>query len=152
MHGFGAQGPPRPGAKNPVKYPFKSFDGAVTIDKEKSGERTWDINTDGVAHYGLYPDWIQDLRMQAGNEIVDDMSKGAEAYLQMWERAQGVAAPTDRSPSTKMTRSGIGGVQLGKTYRHTLIGAAQPMKRDGRVWTWHVKDKGSWTAVLTPKG
>ena len=55
MNGFGAQGAPRTGATNPVGYPFKSFDGKVTIDKPQSGERVYDINVDGVAHYGLYP-------------------------------------------------------------------------------------------------
>ena len=43
-----------------------------------------------MAHYGLYPDWIQDLKMLAGNDIVKDMARGPEAYLQMWERAYGV--------------------------------------------------------------
>jgi len=90
MNGFGAQGSPRTGATNPVGYPFKSFDGKVTIDKLHSGERVYDINVDGVAHYGLYPDWIQDLRMIAGDEIVDDLARGSESYLQMWERAVGV--------------------------------------------------------------
>ena len=63
---------------------------ASTLDRQRSGERVFDINTDGVAHYGLYPDWIEDLRMLAGDEIVDDMGRGAEAYLQMWERADGI--------------------------------------------------------------
>ena len=39
------------------------------------------------AHYGLFPDYIEDLRMIAGDQIVDDMANGAEAYLQMWARA-----------------------------------------------------------------
>jgi len=45
--------PARPDGK--ITYPFKSFDGSVTFDREKTGERTFDYNTDGVAHYGLYP-------------------------------------------------------------------------------------------------
>ena len=66
INGFGAQGDPRgAGAKNPVTYPFKCFDG-VTIDKQTAGQRAWDINIDGVAQYGLYPDWIEDLRKVAG--------------------------------------------------------------------------------------
>ena len=44
-------------------------------------------------HYGLYPDWIEDLRMVAGQGIVDDMANGAESYLQMWARAEAAAAP-----------------------------------------------------------
>jgi hypothetical protein len=75
-----------------VKYPFRSFDGASTIHKQRSGTRTWDINTDGVDHYGLYPDWIEDLRQVAGGQIVEDMANGAEAYLQLWARAEAAAS------------------------------------------------------------
>jgi hypothetical protein len=154
MNGFGSQGPPRLGAKNPVKYPFKSFDGAVTLDKPKTGERTWDINKDGVAQYGLYPDWVEDLRMQAGDEIVQDMARGAEAYLQMWERATGVPATSSFSPKAKLTKRSIGRLRLGDSYVAALQRAGQPGSRDGRVWTWDVRGKrdGKVVAVLTPGG
>ena len=65
MNGLGHQGEPRNGP-NPVTYPFKNFDGTVTVGKQRSGQRVYDINVDGVAHYGLYPDWVEDLRKQAG--------------------------------------------------------------------------------------
>ena len=78
-------------AANPVRYPFRSFDGASVIDRQRSGTRTWDINTDGVDHYGLYADWVEDLRLVAGQQIVDDLANGAEAYLQLWERAEKAA-------------------------------------------------------------
>ena len=96
MNGFGAQGGPRNGP-NPVTYPFKSWDGKVTIGQQHSGQRVYDINKDGVAHYGLYPDWVEDLRHIAGQAIVDDLGRGAEAYLQMWERADGI--PTGCRPA-----------------------------------------------------
>jgi hypothetical protein len=57
------------------------------LDRQVSGSRVYDINADGVDHYGLYPDWVEDLRVIAGPEIVADLARGAEAYLQMWERA-----------------------------------------------------------------
>ena len=95
MNGFGAQGGPRNGP-NPVTYPFKNFDGTVTVGKQRSGQRVYDINVDGVAHYGLYPDWVEDLRKQAGDEIIRDLARGPEAYLQMWERAEGI--PTGCRP------------------------------------------------------
>ena len=34
----------------------------ASIDRQRSGTRVYDINTDGVDHYGLYPDWIEDMR------------------------------------------------------------------------------------------
>jgi hypothetical protein len=92
INGLHSQPVPRTGnAANPVKYPFKSFDGGSTIDKQRSGTRVYDVNTDGVDHYGLYPDWIEDLRIVAGPQIVDDMANGAEAYLRMWARAEAAA-------------------------------------------------------------
>jgi hypothetical protein len=86
VNGLGSQGGPRDGDR-PVRYPFKSFDGSVTFDAQRSGERVFDINSDGLAHHGLYPDWIEDLRRIEGDDIVEDLSQGAEAYLRMWERA-----------------------------------------------------------------
>jgi microsomal dipeptidase-like Zn-dependent dipeptidase len=94
INGLHAQPVPRPdAAQNPVQYPFQSFDGGSMIDRQRSGTRVYDVNVDGVDHYGLYPDWIEDLRLVAGPQIVEDLANGAEAYLQMWERAEAAAAP-----------------------------------------------------------
>ena len=102
INGLGAQGDPRPDAAtdNPVTYPFTAL-GGVKVDKQVSGQRVYDINKDGVSHYGLYPDWIQDLKMQAGDDIVKDMARGPEAYLQMWERAYGVKPNACTNPATE---------------------------------------------------
>jgi microsomal dipeptidase-like Zn-dependent dipeptidase len=138
MNGFGSQGLPR-GANvpNPVTYPFQSFDGNVTLDQQVSGQRVFDINTDGVAHYGLYPDWIEDLRMLAGDEIVNDMGRGAEAYLQMWERTVGIhEVDCGGWNDLKLRRRGFGArLRLNQTPRQALETAGQPVKRS-RVWRW----------------
>jgi hypothetical protein len=141
MNGFGAQGDPR-GADvpNPVTYPFKSFDGKVTIDRERSGERTWDINVDGVAHYGLYPDWIEDLRKLAGDQIVKDMARGSEAYLQMWERAEGIKRRCFDS-RVGLDRFGLGRARLGESNAGLLRRAGQPSTRGKRVWRYCVKKR-----------
>lgn len=103
INGLGAQGNPRPdAAENPVTYPFTGL-GGVVVDKQVSGQRVYDINKDGVAHYGLYPDWIQDLRKIAGDDIVEDMARGSEAYLQMWERAYGATPNACTNPSNLRT-------------------------------------------------
>src|SRR3954447_14210619 len=133
MNGFGHQGAPRKGP-DPVQYPFKSWDGTVTFDRQKTGERSFDINTDGVAHYGLYPDWVEDLRMQAGDEIVKDMSRASEAYLQMWERAVGVA-PSDRCRQRTLGSrpDHVGLATLGTPAEDVLRGAGQPVSRGARA-------------------
>ena len=154
MNGFGNQGPPRNGA-NPVKYPFKSADGKVTFDRQKTGDRTFDINTDGVAHYGLYPDWIEDLRMQAGDQIVDDLMRGSEAYLQMWERAVGVGASDRcRAARLRLTASGIGLLKIATPAEEVLRGAGQPRTRVNRLWRYCVSGKagGRVSVVYTKAG
>ena len=89
MNGFASQGGP---PASQITYPFQSpIDPAVTVNKQQSGQRTFDINTDGTAHYGLYADWAEAVRVAGGDEIIDEMANGAEAYLQMWERAERAA-------------------------------------------------------------
>lgn len=90
--GFGHQPPPRgDAAAHPLEYPFPTFDGGSTVDRQRTGERTYDLNVDGMAHYGLLPDWLADLRIAAGSDadaIMDDLTRGAETYLRTWERAE----------------------------------------------------------------
>ncbi|PAZ13688.1 hypothetical protein CLM62_23480 [Streptomyces sp. SA15] len=79
---------------NPVTYPFRSVDGGSLIDRQTTGERTWDYNTDGAAHAGMIPDWIEDIRNVGGQGVVDDLFRGAESYLDTWggtERHQAAA-------------------------------------------------------------
>lgn len=50
--------------------------------------KTWDINFDGVAHYGMLPDFFQDLRaVGMKKQELEPMFRGAEAYIRMWEKA-----------------------------------------------------------------
>ena len=84
INGLGAQGDPR-GADvaNKVTYPITGL-GGVTLQKQRAGKRVYDINVDGVAQYGLYPDWVEDLTQVAGASgtktdgaaIFDDMGRG----------------------------------------------------------------------------
>ena len=111
MNGFASQGGPRGGASG-VEYPFRSFDGKHVVDRQRSGQRVYDINVDGMAHYGLFPDWVEDLRLIAGEQVVDDLGRGAEAYLQMWERAVGVPPTRCERRRARATRRGLGRVRL----------------------------------------
>ncbi|MET8683262.1 discoidin domain-containing protein [Streptomyces sp. NPDC004732] len=89
MNGLGGWPAPRGGdAPNPVKYPFRSTDGGSVVDKQTTGERTWNFNTDGAAHYGMVPDWIEDIRNVGGKEVVDDLFSGAESYLSTWGNSE----------------------------------------------------------------
>ncbi len=88
-NGFSSQPAPRPDAKqHPLKYPFNSYDGKVKFSRERTGTRTFDLNQDGVAHYGLFADLIADMRRSpnAGQAMMA-LFRSAEAYLDTWERA-----------------------------------------------------------------
>ncbi len=88
MSGLGVQAPPRKDANsNPMQYPYTTEFG-LTFNKQVSGNRIFDINKDGVAHYGLLPDHVQDIREHASARIYNAVMNSAEAYLQMWERVQ----------------------------------------------------------------
>lgn len=107
---------PRPrgtDASNPVTYPFKSVDGGSTVSRQTTGERAFDYNTDGAAHVGMVPDWIEDIRKVNGQGVVDDLFRGAESYLDTWgaseahqagvNLAEGAPATAGASESTPFT-------------------------------------------------
>jgi microsomal dipeptidase-like Zn-dependent dipeptidase len=90
VNGLAPQAPPRlNAASSPLAYPFTAPNG-VTVQKQVFGQRTFDINKDGVAQYGLYADWTADLIQEAGGEgglLRSQLMNGAEAYTRMWEKA-----------------------------------------------------------------
>ena len=136
-NGFHSQPPARGADKpNPVTYPFKSLDGSITFDRQVSGQRVYDVNADGVAHYGLYPDWMEQLRLLAGQPIADDLMGGAEAYLQTWERAVGVPASRCLAMPRRLGRSGFGPLRLGRSPEEILLAAGQPQSRTGNAFRW----------------
>lgn len=154
-NGLHVQPPPREGAgANPVTYPFRSLDGSVTLHQQRSGTRVYDINTDGVDHYGLHPDWVEDLRLVAGDRIARDLSRGAEAYLQMWERTVGVEEERCRRPRARVTGTGVDGVRVGVTGPRLLRRAGQPSTRTGRAYRWCVRGQRNSTvgAAFTASG
>ena len=154
LGGLATQGAPvPPGSPARVTYPFKSLDGAVTVERQRTGQRVFDYANEGVAHYGLYADWTDEVRKLGGPQIVDDLLNGPEAYLQMWERSVGVPSTTCLSRRARLRRGGLGPIRLGMTTRPLLQSAGQPLRRT-RAWTYCVKDSGDRgaAAVLTPEG
>lgn len=149
INGFGAQGGPRgDNAENPVRYPFRSIDGAVTLDRNRTGTRVFDINKEGVAQYGLYPDWYEDLRKVAGQPIVDDLLRGAEAYLETWERATGVPAPGCKVDAGLFGRSQVGPLRLGEPATALLRRVGQPASRPTRAYRYCVTERDGRQATV----
>ncbi|WP_067432295.1 amidohydrolase family protein [Nocardioides jensenii] len=139
INGLAEQGEPR-GADAPTKvtYPFTGL-GGVQVGQQHSGQRVYDINVDGVAHYGLYPDWIEDLRhlggASQGKAIVEDLTRGPEAYLQTWERAQGIRPDSCRNPALRRTPAAVKRlVRPGMTTTAVLRAVGQPFTRLGTTY------------------
>ena len=89
--GFAALPEPAADAKTrPLKYPFRSFKGNLWCGRQRTGTRTYDINRDGVAHYGLMPDLLALVqRQKRGRAALNLLFHSAEGYLRTWQRAQG---------------------------------------------------------------
>jgi hypothetical protein len=157
MNGLGAQGDPR-GAdvSDPVTYPFRGLHG-VRIGKQHAGERVYDINVDGVAQYGLYPDWIQDLRKVAdaqhagdGAKLADDMARGAEAYLQMWERAEGIAPDSCRNARLRKSVHRVHSlIHRGMTTRAVMQAVGQPYERLGTTYSFCARTRSDPRVMVT---
>jgi hypothetical protein len=133
---------PDPGTTGSISYPFRSADGSVTFNRQRTGDRTFDYTKDGVAQYGLYADWFADLKRLGGDALATDMSNGAEAYLEMWERASGITTPGCRSPGVALTARGLGPLRLGADWLTLLRQAGQPQQRT-RAWSWCVSGRGN---------
>ena len=55
----------------------------------KTGNRDWDYNTDGMAHYGLMPDFLQDLRNIGLTAMqLSYLFSSAEDYIRMWGKSE----------------------------------------------------------------
>jgi hypothetical protein len=151
LGGLAQQGAPGPSGSTAVTYPFKSYDGKVTFDRQQTGNRVFDYSKEGVAHYGLYPDWVNEVGKLGGDGILSAMWNSSEAYLEMWERANGVPGPGCKDPAP-VGRKGIGGLKLGATPEATLFAAGQPEDRT-RAWSYCVNGSGGTTAaIFSPEG
>lgn len=100
-NGLATQPTQRPEDSQPVTYPFMLFQGpewgsqfdrvqAVTFDQSvvPEGNRRFSLPDEGVAHYGLFADWVKSIEIAGGKESLDALYSSAEAFLQTWERVQ----------------------------------------------------------------
>lgn len=97
INGIHHQSAPRDdAAEKPLVYPFTSYAGDITFDKQQTGDRVFDLNTDGVAHYGLYPDYIADIQQtEGGPEVLKYLFRSAEAYIHAMEKAEAARNKVD---------------------------------------------------------
>ncbi|HEX8896385.1 MAG TPA: membrane dipeptidase [Terriglobales bacterium] len=71
-------------ANNRLVYPF-TLSGFGTFDRQVSGQKTYDFNVDGLAHIGLLPDMVADLKnVGVTDEQLQPLFGSAQAYINMW--------------------------------------------------------------------
>lgn len=59
------------------------------LRKLVNGQRDWDFNIDGLAHYGMIPDFLQDLKnVGIKIDMMVPIFSSAEEYIRMWEKAE----------------------------------------------------------------
>lgn len=102
-NGLGSQANPRPSGSTPVGYPFTLFAGAgwdpailaqtqpLIFQQQVSGEHRYNTDKDGMAHYGLVADWVEEVRIEGGADATSALYHSAEVYLEMWERALAIS-------------------------------------------------------------
>ena len=81
-----------------VVYPFEA-PGFGSFNQQVTGKKVFDYNVDGLAHIGLLPDFVEDLR-QVGLTLPgpqgtyhEMLLNSAEEYIRVWERATGATSP-----------------------------------------------------------
>ena len=89
---------------NPVVYPFKTLTPGTRLPLKMStvNGRQFDFNTEGMAHFGLFPDFIADLQsLGVPDTELGPLFRSAEGYIQMWSRAEqaNVPAPVEHAAS-----------------------------------------------------
>ncbi|MDP3859792.1 MAG: hypothetical protein Q8Q73_18685, partial [Stagnimonas sp.] len=104
---------PRGADREPIGYPFTLFQGpgwgpqfaAAGIAPLKvellaiPGGKTWNMNEEGMSHYGLVADIVEEVRIEGGEEATSALYNSAETYLQLWEQTLAASAEARKTPT-----------------------------------------------------
>ena len=61
--------------------------------------RDFDVNLEGMAHYGLIPDWLQDVKnVGVSEQEMSSLFQGVEDYIEMWEKIEAKKASAVTQP------------------------------------------------------
>ncbi|MDB4977145.1 MAG: putative rane protein [Myxococcaceae bacterium] len=73
--------PPSAGTGRAITY-------GPSFPQASQGSRSWNYNTEGVAHIGLFPDFLRDVELSGGTDVVKALFDAPEALARTWERAE----------------------------------------------------------------
>jgi microsomal dipeptidase-like Zn-dependent dipeptidase len=113
-----------------LQYPFTPTSPLASRDPLEKSNVPWtgakpdpyDISFDGLAHIGMIPDFVEELRtMQLASEDLDPLWHGAEAYIRTWEASlswtgtfneednKGIVATCSQLRADLLAVAGVGG-------------------------------------------
>ncbi len=106
-------GPRGMGNKGAIPYPFTLFQGPgwgpqyaaagiapIKVDMLSiPGGKTWNMDEQGMSHYGLVPDIVEEISIEGGEPATTALYNSAEAYLQLWEQTLKASAEAKKLPS-----------------------------------------------------
>jgi hypothetical protein len=80
-NGFATGMPARPGSA--VRYD-------ASFPRSRLGDKEWDYNRDGVAHYGMLADFLKDARTAPNGEnlIENNLMQGAQYFVDTWKKCE----------------------------------------------------------------
>jgi hypothetical protein len=80
-------------------------DNAPLVRNTAGPRRDFDINLDGLAHYGLLPDFLQDLRnIGLSPQDLAPLFRSANDYVEMWQTCVQLAkTPSPQEMDTSAT-------------------------------------------------
>jgi microsomal dipeptidase-like Zn-dependent dipeptidase len=157
--------PPRSGSG--VQYGSGTMSGCNAVPLlpiSTEGNASWNYNSVGVAHYGMLPDFLQDVAsMSGGCAIAGTMNDGAYYFYETWRIAEGnssaVAPAPSSQPAPPPAPSACPGTQIlsATIYGADLFGAAAPcvcsvktaVNSDG---TCPATPTSTTTTTITPTG
>ena len=70
-----------------LSYPFTAAVTGAQMQRSQIGQKTFDINTDGLAHVGMLPDFIAHLSaMGVREDELQPLLYSADGFVQTWKR------------------------------------------------------------------
>ena len=103
----------RGAGSEPVHYPFTLFQGPgwgpqyaaagikpITVQQLSIPDgKTWNMDEEGMSNYGLVADFVEEARIEGGEETTSALYNSAEAFLQLWEQTLKASADAQKLPT-----------------------------------------------------
>lgn len=83
-----------------IAYPFTAYGTPQVLEESRVGSRVFDCDFDGVAHIGMLPDFIEDLRnVGLSNADLIPLFHSAEAYVSLGSGSMPARRPRTPTPT-----------------------------------------------------